>query len=101
MSGILRRTALLSHHKDGVYNTGWRRVVTGIGWMLEPGSFADRAPSSTNAYDMEWGDMISHIDDIEWVRFGDRNQLSGTESAVKGSENGWTQAGQSVYHEQV
>ena len=101
MSGVLRRTAMWSHYKDGVYDTGWRRVVTGAGSMIEPGPFSAITLSCSNTYDKEYGDQIGHIDDIEWTRYKDRNRLSGTVSGVAGSADGWVHGGEFFYNEQV
>lgn len=101
MSGVERRTAMMCHNKGGVQDSGWRRCVTKIGSMLEPTPFSSRVDSSTDSHDMEYDDMISHIDDLAWVRYQDRNVLSGTSSAVKGSFNGWVHGGISIYYNQV
>jgi len=77
MSGILRRTALLSHYRNGVYDFGWRRVVTEIGAMVEP-SPTVRWESSALDADQEHGDMMVHVSDIEYLPFGDWDALSGT-----------------------
>jgi hypothetical protein len=93
MSGILRRVAFLSHHKNGVYDFGWRRVVTGIGAMVEPSPIFATADPSTAATDRVYGDMIGHIDDIEYLSFEDWNALSGTRGDVAGGVNGHVHGG--------
>jgi hypothetical protein len=88
MSGILRRTALMSHHKNGVYDFGWRRVVTGLGSMVEPSPFAANSAPSTSTTDQVYGDMIGHVNDVEYLPFGDWNALSGTPGDVRGGAKG-------------
>lgn len=100
-SGILKRTALMCHHEGGVYDSGWRRCVTGIGVMLEPTPFSSRVDSGTDTYDMEYDDMIGHVNDIVWVRYRDRNSMTGTLGGPHGSEDGWVHGGISIYYDRA
>lgn len=92
-SGILRRTALFCQINDGIYNSGWRKCMTKIGVMVEPAPFSQIVFPSTDTYDQEFRDQIGHVDDLEWISYGDRNLLSGTLGGIQGSEDGWTHGG--------
>lgn len=96
MPGILRRTALWSDWKNGVYDSGWRKVVTAQGSMLEPTPYSAYAPGS-NTTDFEYGDQITHIDDVEWIDFGSFNKLSGVAGGTQGSADGFVHGGLTLY----
>lgn len=98
MSGIKKRTMLLCHNKGGIQDSGWRRVITGIGGMLEPTPMSSRLTESADDYDVEYNDQIGHIDDLEFIPFGDWNRLSGTKGGPTGSADGWVHAGSSIAH---
>jgi hypothetical protein len=92
-SGVLKRTALFCRINGGVYDSGWRACVTKIGNMVEPTPYSMRVDASTDTHDQEFYDQIGHIDDIGWTQYKDRNLLSGTVSAIKGSSDGWVHGG--------
>ena len=101
MSGILKRTMMMCRNKDGVQDSGWRRCITGEGSMLEPASFSQHLRDRTDDYDFEYSDMISHVDDLQWIPYGNWNILSGTPGGVAGSEDGFVHGGILTYYEQV
>lgn len=95
MSGILRRTAMMSKHKGGIYDFGWRRVVTEIGGGFEP-TPVPVLMASTAAADYVYNDMIGHVDDIEMVEHGNWSVLGGMPGDVQGGENGIVHQGTSL-----
>ncbi len=97
MSGVLRRTALMCRHKNGIYDSGWRRVVTSVGSCMEPTPFSSHE-SDTRAADITYGDQISHVDDLDWIPYGNPDILSGTTPSVEGSADGWWLSGGSLVY---
>ena len=95
-SGVLRRSALWCHHMDGVFDSGWRQVVTGIGNMIEPSPISLCPMAGSDVYDLDPNDQIGHVDDVQWTKYDDWNLLSGTKSDIQGSANGWVHGGVSL-----
>ena len=71
------------------------------GGMVEPTPFSMRVDPSTDTHDMEFDDQISKVDELGWIRYGDKDALSGTVGSVKGSADGWTHGGVSIYWNKV
>jgi hypothetical protein len=88
MSGIAKRTALLCNHKGGIYDSGWRRVTTAVGPCMEPTPFTTHGSNNATA-DVTYKDQITHVDELDFIPFGNPDVLSGTTASVNGSAKGW------------